>query len=158
MILDKLWRLDWQSKRCTRALRRDIKRLKQSQAGRDQIEAAIQDTVWERDTLLDEIQGTKSFYLIGQANRLGLPTPPRFRLSPDDAELPYEDGPWERGYTSTYCLSRTAQFDLRSRIRLEKKERLEVITSWVKDILVPMTTAVVGILGATMGVLAFLKK
>jgi hypothetical protein len=159
MIFDKLWRLERLLARVKRAHNREIKRLKRMKTTgelktTEELEIATQDAMWENDTLLDEIESIKGFRLIDRANRLGLPTP-RFRPTDDEAD---EGGTWERGYTGTYYPSRAAQADLRSRIRQEEKERREVIAFWIKDILVPVLSSAVGILGATIGVIAFHKK
>lgn len=152
MILDELWRLEWQSTRTMRAHDRTIKSLKQRKASRDEIESATQEASWDHDTFRDEIESTKSFRLIVRANRLGLPTP-HFNVDKVD-----EDETWERGYTAGAYLTRTAQPDLRSRIRQEEKERREAWAFWVKDIFVPALSVLIGIVGATAGLVALLRK
>jgi hypothetical protein len=59
---------------------------------------------------------------------------------------------------SVVLSDRIGQSELRSRIRQEEKERREVIAFWIKDILVPGLSSVVGILGATIGVIALHNK
>jgi hypothetical protein len=152
VILDKLWRLEWQIARTMRVHDRTIKRLKQRKASSEEIEMEAQEASWDSDTIRDEIESIKSFHLIGRAIRLGLPTP-RFKAVEAD-----EDETWERGITGKYYLSRAAQTELRSRIRLEKKEQREVTAFWVKDVLVPALSVLIGILGATAGLIAILHK
>jgi hypothetical protein len=127
MMLDKLWRLEWQST-TMRAHNRTIERLKRAKASQDEIEGATQNAMWENGTFRDEIEGAKSSRLISQANRLGLPTP-KYNFD-ESAENPE----WDSGYPGKRYLSRTAQSELQSRIRQEKKESREVIAFWIKDI------------------------
>jgi hypothetical protein len=126
--------------------------LKQRKASREEMEGATQETVFESDTLVDTIESLKSHHLLGRANRLGLPTP---RFSADESN---ENETWARAYTGGYYLSRAAQSDLRSRIRLEEKERRETTAFWVKDILVPALSVLLGIIGATTGLVAVFHK
>jgi len=158
MIFDELWRLERQLGVRQRARSRTLKRLRQ-EPGSGGIailsareKPAWQEAGWEIDALRDEIERSNASRLIRRANRLGLPTPAFNVKESIDGET------WERGITGSYHLTRTAQADLRSRIRLEKKERREALAFWVKDILVPVLSVALGIIGATTGLIAVLHR
>jgi hypothetical protein len=151
MILDKLWRLEWQLARSSRGHARNRKLLQERKASREELVSAGEDANWAHDTIRHLIEGEKSSRLFRRADRLGLPTP-RYRFDKSDESV--ENEAWERGYTGISYLSRAAQFDLRSQIRQEKKARRDDIVSWIRDIVVP----VMGILSATTALIVALRK
>jgi hypothetical protein len=149
MVFDELWRLERQLAGTWRSHRRNMELLKQKKAGAKEMALAMHEATLESDTLVDTIESIKSSRLLGRANRLSLPTA-HFKAD--------EDETWVCGYTGGRYLSRTAQSDLRSRIRQEEKERREAWAFWVKDIFVPAFSVLIGILGATAGLVALLRK
>jgi hypothetical protein len=155
MILDKLWQLEWQLAWSRRLHARKRKLLEKRKASREELISAGEDAHWAQDTIRHLIEGEKSSRLISRANRLGMPTP---LYKTNEANEFGEDAAWEVGYTGIPYLNRAAQFDLRGRIRQEEKEHREVRAFWVKDILVPLLSVLLGIIGATTGLIALLLR
>jgi hypothetical protein len=141
VIFDELWRLEWRLARTERAHRRPMN------VPMEEMESVREKAMRKVNTLKHLIESTKSSRLLSRANRLGLPTPD-FNMDYED-----EDETWESGH-----LTRTEQSDLRSRISVEEKERREAVAFWVKDVLVPVLSVVIGIFGATAGLIALLRK
>jgi hypothetical protein len=160
VIFDELWRLERRLVALQSARSRTLKRLREEQGSQLPFINAHEKAAWEKsigqtDILRDEIERVKTTRLLKRANRLGLPVPSL-------TSHPISSDTWKEtriapGHIS-YHLSRAAQSELRSRIRLEEKERREAVAFWVKDVLVPMLSVVLGIIGATTGLIAILRK
>jgi hypothetical protein len=92
--------------------------------------------------LNEEIEYQLSAQLIAQSGRYQMPVP----------ELVGDGGPWtEPEYISPYFLNEVARAELRSAIRKEKKERSEILRTWL--------TVVLSVIGAVCGVAAlFIRK
>lgn len=89
----------------------------------------------------DEIQQITSRYFLKQAERLLIPTPSFSTKGPD----------WmESQITGSYRLAPDALHELRSRVRIEWKERREVSFMWL--------AAVTGIIGTLTGLVSVLRS
>lgn len=89
----------------------------------------------------DEIQQITSIYFLKQAERLLIPKPPFSTKGPD----------WmESQITGLYRLAPDALHELRSRVRIEWKERREVSFMWL--------AAVTGIIGTLTGLVSVLRS
>jgi hypothetical protein len=132
-----------------RACARDVERPTQKGASQDEIQGILQDASFETDMAQEQIQIILSAPLFHDANRLGIPGP---RYTDPDSDQ------WEQGHNGQIYLSLKGQSELRSRIRQEEKERREATAFWVKDILVPVLSVLLGIIGATTGLVAILRK
>lgn len=128
---------------------RDVERLTQKGASHDEIHGLLQEASFETDMAQEQIQIVLSARLFHEANRLGIPSP---RYTDPDSDL------WEQSHNGQVYLSLKGQSELRSRIRQEQKERREATAFWVKDILVPVLSVLLGIIGATTGLVAILRK
>jgi hypothetical protein len=127
----------------------DVERLTQNGASQDEIQGLLQNASFETDMAQEQIQIILSAGLFHEANRLGIPGPRYTDLDSDQ---------WEQGHNGQIYLSLKGQSELRSRIRQEEKERREATAFWVKDILVPVLSVLLGIIGATTGLVAILRK
>lgn len=148
MIFDELWRMERRSARSKREFERKYELLKQRKECRDELGTLAEEGTLDECNFHDDIETIKSSRLLARANRLGLPTP----------DVDGDSERWRRSYTGSFYLIRAGQAELRSRIRLEEKERREAVAFWVKDVLVPVLSVVIGILGATAGLIALLRK
>jgi hypothetical protein len=155
MIFDKLWQLERQLARSNDAYKRKRKQLEMRKASLEEMQNAGEEANWTTNTIRHLIEGEKSSRLLSRADHLGLATP-RYKINENDESD--EDKAWEVGYTGIAYLSRAAQFDLRNQIRMEEKARRDDLEFWVKVIIVPVLSVVIGILGATAGLVAILHK
>jgi hypothetical protein len=144
-----VWQLQRKIDRIKRAYDRDVERLTQTGANHDEIQCLLQDASFETDMAQEQIQIILSARLFHKVNRLGIPSP---RYTDPDSDL------WERSHRGQVYLSLKGQSELRSRIRQEEKERREATAFWVKDILVPVLSVLLGIIGATTGLVAIFRK
>lgn len=132
-----------------RAYDRDVEHLRQKGASQDEIQGLLQDASFETDMAQEQIQIILSARLFHEANRLGIPSP---RYTDAGSDL------WEQAHNGQIYLSVKGQSYLRSSIRQEEKERREATAFWVKDILVPVLSMLLGIIGATTGLVAIFRK
>jgi hypothetical protein len=89
----------------------------------------------------EEIEQQLSMQLVAQAERYDVPVP----------EFVDDGGPWkEPEYSSHYFLNEAARGELRSAIRKEKKERSEILRTWL--------TVVLSVIGAVTGIAALLFR
>jgi hypothetical protein len=144
MIFDELWRMERRQQKSKREFERKYKLMQQRKESREELNTAAEEAMMDDCNFYDDIETIKSSRLLGRANRLGLPTPE----SNGDTER------WRRSYSGSFYLTRTAQAELRSRIRVEEKERREDRAFWVKDVFVPLFSVGIGFLGAAAGVIA----
>lgn len=103
----------------------------------------------ERNTLNNlqvEITYAESDALLEQAARLKVPRPAK-----NDAES------WDTFYGSAY-LTHAGYDKLRARIRQERKERREAITSIIKDIISPLGALIISILSLLIAYAALKLK
>lgn len=142
-------------------LQRKIERLNQSaqikaqemhdaQRPMEEIQREALKTWMEVRAAQDEIQKFKTDQLVRVANHLGLPTP-----SYTDAAS------WEHDTTDKYTphhLTPAAQTQLRQAIRQEKKERREMVTSIINDIISPIGGIIISILSLLVAYLALKLK
>jgi hypothetical protein len=90
----------------------------------------------------EQIDQQLSMQLVAQAERWDVPVP---KFTDDDS------GPWtEPEYSSHYFLNEAARAELRSAIRKEKKERSEILRTWL--------TVILSVIGAVTGIAALLWR
>ena len=99
--------------------------------------------------LLDEeVNFRESWRLRNEATFLDVETPPMS----EDVDV------WTYTNDGRRFLTAKSRADLRKQIDAEKTRRREVKAWWWKTILAPALTALVGIIGALIGLVAALKK
>jgi hypothetical protein len=104
------------------------------------------DEFWEArrseiEPVSEEIEQQLSMQLVAQAERYDVPVP----------KFVDDGGPWtEPEYSSHYFLNEAARGELRSAIRKEKKERSEILRTWL--------TVVLSVIGAVTGIAALLFR
>lgn len=116
----------------------DEARQKKNQA---EVKKLSQLVIYEYDIVERDIEITRSRYYINEANRLVIPIP-----AYDDKEI------WDDKFRGRGVLTKKGTAEIRSLIRQEKKEKMELIQTIIKTIIVPLT----GIIGALTGLLAII--
>jgi len=132
MIFDELWRKQWQRDRLQRLYDRDVKRaLKRNDyKAAESIREEAAHFLNEAD---EGLQFSNSQRLIDRARRLPIPLP-------DYNDAQSWDNSWGRR-----VLTRKGQADLLREIRKEETERLEHRMRWVKIVLIPIGTFLIGV-------------
>jgi hypothetical protein len=106
------------------------------------------DQFMRRAALTTDIQRAKTSQLLKTADRLGLPIPPY-----DDHES------WDTTSSKfNGFLTAKAQTQLRQAIRQEKKERREIWTTLIKDIITPIGGIIISILSLMIAYAALKLK
>ena len=100
--------------------------------------------IWEEAQ--DHIDLIHTHYLLSQLDKLRLPRPK------------FTDDNWVGSkWINHEFLSTTAIVEVRDAIRKERKERSEITRLWLGSI-VPIVSALAGLLGVVIGLVAILKK
>ena len=137
----KLRRLQRRKEKILASYKRDKDRAARDKKPRDEIENIDRDAMFESDLMDDEIESLASRYLIQSAQSLLLPIP----------EYSRDGDAWvESKITGRFRLTRTAMSTLRSKIRIERKERRESSMLWI--------AALTGVLGVLTGLIAVWKS
>jgi hypothetical protein len=134
------WRID----------RRHAKGLKAANKKHDQreVQSIVADAMSDIQLLDEEVNFRESWRLRNEATFLDVETPPMS----EDVDV------WTYTNDGRRFLTAKSRADLRKQIDAEKTRRREVKAWWWKTILAPALTALVGIIGALIGLVAALKK
>ena len=113
----------------------------EKEGGREAGLAVWQTEDYELKIIESEIAFLKTQFLRSQAERLSLPFP----------KFSQEDGFWEQGrYDPGWHLTNEGIVKVRSQIRAEKKERMEVFYRWA--------ILAVGLIGALTGLISVISR
>jgi hypothetical protein len=148
-------RFEYKIKRLHRALgraRREHDRDKKAAESRRAPNAEIENISLHyqdfSEIIWHDIAKLKTQYLLEQMDGLGIPRP-KVKLDGDEPT-------WEESHRA-YLLTSVTAVKLREEIRKERKERSELPRLWLA-IIAPLLSAVTGIIGATIGLIAFIAK
>jgi hypothetical protein len=148
MIFDALWRTQWRRRRYIRETSRKIKELRETHNYKEANELD-QESELELHLWYEGIQVLRTQVLMAKAERLGLPLPADedgnkvWRHSQEDASL---------------YLTKKAHVQLSKDIRQEQKERLELKTAVIKDIIGPISALIISILSLLIAYAALKLK
>jgi hypothetical protein len=134
MIFDNVWKLRRKERKLSAAYFREVESLRKQGASETDIDMKLDN---ERNDLNDmqvSITYAESDALLEQAAKLKVPRP-----SKSDEES------WDTFYGKGF-LTHVGYDKLHSRIRQEKKERRESVTSIIKDIISPLGALIISIL------------
>jgi hypothetical protein len=142
-----LWRLKRNRRKVVRAYERDRRKLREKKATREEFEALDQSEWAELQMEDDGINAFLSDQLWEEARE-------------HDVEVPRLETAWEHSlYGNRSYLTMATRTQVRRLIDEEKSRRFEVKTRWITRIILPIVTALVGIIGALTGLVAvFLHK
>lgn len=127
---------------------------KQLKVASELIKPAIKDfyvQYWQR---LEELATLQTDYFSNLASKRLIPIPERsteFLLGGSNP-----NSKWRRAKTGRHLLTDEVLRELRVAVRAERRERLEIVRTWVVTI-VPGFTALTGLIGAIIGLLAFIS-
>jgi hypothetical protein len=135
MIFDQIWREEWKRDRLQRSYDKDINKLVKVQKFKDaaNLREEAAHFVNEADQDLDCLRSRR---LVKKAIRLQIPRPD-FK----------DETSWTQWGEYGYVLTDKGYDELRSRIMKFQSERLEHRMRWVKLVLIPLGTFIIGILG-----------
>jgi hypothetical protein len=151
MIFDKIWRLQRKLSAIDIDTYNEVQKMRKNACSSEEIGSYAVRIYTKRLALEERLQFLRGRRLIIEAERLGLPIP-----SHDD-KANWMSGFTNRPATYTY-LSIAAQAQLRRAIRQEKKERREIWTTVVKDIITPIGGIVISILSLMIAYAALKLK
>jgi len=135
-----------QFRRIDQAYQEEISRVRREKKKADEIRSIEETHRWELELMQDEIEWDASRHLMSQALLYQVPIPPN------------EDDNWTKSHQLgvTY-LSRKGANKIRADIQAEKKTKRDSFLS-VATLAISLIGALTGVLGATIGVLAFIAK
>jgi hypothetical protein len=133
MIFDEIWRKEWKRNRMQRSYDRDIK-LATKEKNHKHAEDLKEEGAHFWSGHNDEIDALRSRKLVAQAIRLRIPRPDYT-----------DETSWTNWYYG-YVLTDKGYNELRSRIMKFQSERLEHRMRWVKIVLIPLGTFIIGVL------------
>lgn len=123
-----------------KALSKSIEEAKRT-GGLEKAREVYQSESFELNMIYEKILTLKTQYLSDIADKKSLPIPPRNE----------KDGLWESGhYTGRWYLTNKGIAELRSLIRKDRKERMEIFSYWVAILF--------GLIGAITGLIAVIKR
>jgi hypothetical protein len=147
------WRYERQLKRDVKAYRRidqayrdEISTARRAKKKADEIRSIEERHRWELELVQDEIEWATSRYLTSQALYYQVPIPPRG-----------EDNWIESNQLGVTYLSRKGASKVRADIRAEQKAKRDRVIAYA-TLIISLVGALTGVLGATIGVLAFLSR
>jgi len=128
MIFDELWRKQWHRDKLQRFYDKEIGKLAKAKDHREaeELRQEAAHYVHEADQDLDFM---RSWMLIKRARRLQVPLPP------------YSDKQAWHDFWGRISLTPKAYDDLRNAIRKEEGQRLEHRMRWVKEVIIPILSA-----------------
>jgi hypothetical protein len=140
----RLWKLQRGRDKTTAKFKKQIADSYKSKEGRHVREGILVNEQFELEEWDDEINSITTGYLLSQARRLILP-------------IPNADDDWfvSETFGSRYLTPATVT-KLRADIRAERKARWELFQSHAV-LVISLTTALTGVLGAAIGFLSFMK-
>jgi len=147
MIFDRLWQLRRRRKELNRIGMTRIHEITKSGADQKEIWAVIHKEWSGYQANEEEILNYRSRQLMAEAEHLGLPVP-----RGDDK---FDTGQIEKGL---HYLKVEIQAQLRKDIRQERKERREMWTALVKDIVSPLGSLIISILSLLIAYAALKLK
>jgi hypothetical protein len=137
----RLWQLQGRQRSVEDANSRQLGLLRRPPRDANSIAAAESEAMFDHQEFEGAIDQLQSQYVIHQIRKYHLPYP-------ETADWEEEEGPF---YYRR--LKRVAIVRLRGAIRFEQKERWERSARWL-----PVLTALTGVLGAVIGIVAIIKK
>ena len=143
----ELWKLKRSRNRVTKAYAKDLRRLVKNKAPQDERYALEAQEYFELQEVDRMIDIELSDRLFRTANRLDVNIPPL-----KDGTMWFTDE-----HTRRIWLTPNGRLTTRKLIDEEKGRRFEVTTRWIK-LLLPIITAVAGLLGVIIGLVAVLRK
>lgn len=133
MIFDEIWRLEWKRNNLQRSYDKDIKKCKKAK-NHHRADELDQEAAHFYSGATDQINALRSQKLVKKAIDLKIPTPD------------YSDETsWTNWYYG-YVLTDKAYDELRARIMKFTDYRLEHRMRWVKLVLIPIGTFILGII------------
>jgi hypothetical protein len=145
VILDEIWRMQRSERKLARVYYKRIENLRKDKQDEQQIALMTSEDVTTLSQLEMDIVFAESQKLTQEAQRLKVPLPER------------NDDAWNAFFDHS-SLTPKGYADLRSRIRLEKKERREIVTTLVKDIISPIGGIIISILSLLIAYAALKLK
>lgn len=137
MVLDSLWRSKWRRNRYDKKTTREVKRLREAKnyekANELEYEAEDELRSWEKS-----IWSRRTQVLIAFAKRLDVPVP-------NDKDV------WRTSEENERYLAPEAQHELHKAIRQEKDDRLNHRMRWVKQVIIPVVSFILGLVTAYFG-------
>jgi hypothetical protein len=129
MMFDEIWRMQRKSQKLNRAYLKKVEELRNQGQSEVQIDMLVDEDRNDIMSLDMDLAYMLNDRLVTEAYKLRVPTPSR-----EDKEM------WHDFFGRPY-LTDKGYSELRSRIRQEKKERLDHRMMWVKDVLIPILSA-----------------
>jgi hypothetical protein len=146
MIFDNVWKLRRKERKLSADYFGEVELLRSQGASATDVDMRLDE---ERNTLNDlqvQITYAESDALLERAARLKVPRPPKT-----------DEESWDTFYGTAY-LTHAGYDKLRARIRQERKEHREAITSIIKDIISPIGALIISILSLLIAYAALKLK
>lgn len=141
-------RLERELSRIQRLFRKAIREMaakKDREEG--ELECLLQEGSEAERTAEDELSMVSSQNLLHDARRFGIAAPH------------FQSEAYEEGLNpGTYHLTRAARMELRRLIREEKKARRDEWTGFLKDVVIPIVSLFIGVIGMVIGLVSALHK
>jgi hypothetical protein len=139
----KLWWLERSRRKASKSYSAYV-----AEAKDEEQQFRISEAINDRDERRDQIQSLRSMLLTDRAESLGISIPP---LSDSES--------WECGrIPGTVYLTLKAQSQLLQAIRTERKEQWSMAAFVLKDIVTPLGSLLVGLIGMIMGLLSLIHS